>query len=106
MQNITFSSTKDLKIFFNDKKFTKILIICGKNSYKNSGAYKIINELTKDKEIYIYYKQSFFTEYLELNKIIQTIKKYSPDLIVAIGGGSVIDYAKISNVLIDCEDIK
>ena len=106
MQNLSFSSTDELKIFFQEKKFKKILIICGKNSFKKSGAEKIIDEISKSKKIIIYYKTTFFTEFIELTQIIQAIKKYSPDLIVAIGGGSVIDYAKISNVLIDCEDIK
>ena len=106
MQNLSFSSTDELKIFFQEKKFKKILIICGRNSFKKSGAEKIIDEISQSKKIIIYYKKTLFTEFIELTQIIQAIKKYSPDLIVAIGGGSVIDYAKISNVLIDCEDIK
>ena len=106
MKNLSFSSKEDLKIFFQDKKFRNILIISGNNSFKNSGAEKIISEVLKNKKVFIYNKKSFFTEFIELIEIIKIIKKYSPDLIVAIGGGSVIDYAKISNVLVDCEDIK
>ena len=30
MQDILFSTKDDLKLFFQDKKFQKILIICGK----------------------------------------------------------------------------
>ena len=38
MENINFPSTKELKILLNEKKIQKILIICGKNSYRSSGA--------------------------------------------------------------------
>ena len=35
----------------------------------------------------------------ELIKIINDIKSFKPDLVLAIGGGAVIDYAKIANVV-------
>ena len=35
----------------------------------------------------------------ELIKIIKDIKNFKPDLILAVGGGAVIDYAKIANVV-------
>ena len=50
MQNFSFSSTNELKIFLKDKKFKKILIICGETSFKGSGADKIINNLLIDKK--------------------------------------------------------
>ena len=106
MENISFSSIDDLKLLFQEKKFKKILIICGKNSFKKSGADKIINKITENNKIIFYYKKKFLTEFNELIEIIETIKKNLPDLIVAVGGGSVIDYAKISNVLVGCENIK
>ena len=34
------------------------------------------------------------------------LKKSSPDLIVAIGGGSVLDYAKIANVLTSSQNLQ
>ena len=41
---------------------------------------------------------------VELKEIIK-IKEFSPDIIIAVGGGSVIDYAKIANVLTDSSNI-
>ena len=46
-----------------------------------------------------FFKKFAYPDVGELKLIISTIKEFSPDLIVAIGGGSVLDYAKISNVL-------
>ena len=42
----------------------------------------------------------------ELKNIIKDLKAFSPDLIIAIGGGSVIDYAKISNTLDNSSDLE
>ena len=35
----------------------------------------------------------------ELITIIKEIRNYKPNLLLAIGGGTVIDYAKIANVV-------
>ena len=48
----------------------------------------------------------FFPEYSELIQIIEEIKLYSPDLIIAAGGGSVLDYAKIANTIFYEENLE
>ena len=93
------SSIDDIKIFLNDKSFKKIFILCGKNSFFNSGAKKFIEESLKKKEIRYLYKESNFPELDELIKIIKNIREFKPDLILAIGGGAIIDYAKIANLV-------
>ncbi|WP_440938061.1 iron-containing alcohol dehydrogenase [Candidatus Pelagibacter sp.] len=93
------NNLKDLKVFLNDKKFKKILIFCGKKSFEISGAKKFIENFIKDKETEILFKNSDIPIFEELINIVKKIKHFKPDLILAIGGGSVIDYAKIANVI-------
>ena len=44
MNDLSFSSQRDLDIFFKAEKFKKVLIICGETSYKSSGANKILDK--------------------------------------------------------------
>ena len=106
MKNLNFSSISDLKKILANNKINKILVICGKISFEKSGANKIIKDLLKKKQTNFFYKNFAYPDISELKKIIIEIKKFSPDFIIAIGGGSVLDYAKIANVLFDSENIE
>lgn len=106
MSNISFSSVNELKVLLKEKKLQKILLICGENSFEASGASKILRDLLKNKELKIFKKKFSYPELNELNRIIESLKDFSPDLILAVGGGSVIDYAKIANVLTESKNLK
>ena len=106
MNNLKFSSFSDLELFFKTEKFKKIFIICGENSYINSGAEKLLYKLLKNKFTHFFFKKFPYPDIEELNKIIKDLKDFSPDLIIAIGGGSVLDYAKIANSLALNNDLK
>ena len=93
------SSTHDIKKFLNDNSFKKIFILCGKNSFITSGAKKFIEESLIKKEVKFLYKISNIPILEELIKIINDIRNFKPDLILAIGGGAIIDYAKIANLV-------
>ena len=105
MNNFSFSSSNELSMFLSNEKFGKTLVIAGKNSYIASGAGKILEKLLVKKNTFYYFKQSPYPDLEELKKIIDYIKKISPKLIIAIGGGSVLDYAKIANVLNDSDNL-
>ena len=98
MKDDKLTSIKDLRYFFKDKKFNKVFIVAGKKSYFLSGAEKIFDPLLKAKNKQFFFKSSTYPEINELKKLILLIKKFQPDLILAIGGGSVIDYAKMANL--------
>ena len=93
------NSISDIKKFINDKSFKKIFILCGKKSFKNSGAETLFKQSICNKKFKLFYKNSEIPIFDELVEIINTIRNYKPDLILAIGGGAVIDYAKIANVV-------
>ena len=99
MNDLSLFSKQDLFLFVKKEKFKKIFILCGKKSFKKSGAQNILSSILKEKHTYFYFKLSPYPEINELKKIIYSIKEFSPDLIISIGGGSVIDYAKIAKVL-------
>ncbi len=100
------NTIEDIKKFIKDKSFKKIFILCGKKSFMNSGAEKIIKNSVDSKEIKYFYKNSELPIYEELIEIILEIKNFKPDLILAVGGGAVIDYSKISNLVDVRPDLK
>ena len=99
------SNISDIKRFLDDKSFKKIFVLTGRKSFLRSGAKKYITKFLNKKETKYFYKISTLPILEELNKITNDIKLFKPDLILAIGGGSVIDYAKISNVIDQNENL-
>ena len=93
------NSIEDIKKFISDTSFKKIFILCGKKSFTTSGAEKFFKKDLNKKEIKFFYKNSDLPILEELIEIIKEIRNFEPSLILAVGGGAVIDYAKIANVV-------
>ena len=93
------NTLNDLKHYLSDNKLIKIFLLCGNNSFSNSGARGFIDNNLKNKKTKFFFKESQIPEINELIKIIDEIRTFKPDLILAIGGGAIIDYAKIANVV-------
>ena len=100
------NSTENIKNFIIDNGFKRIFVLCGKKSFNTSGAEPFFKKLLNSKEFILFYKTSEFPILEELIKIINNIKNFKPDLIIAVGGGAVMDYAKIANVVDIRDDIK
>ena len=100
------NTTEDIQKFVNDNSFKKIFVLCGKKSFITSGAQIFFNKLLDKKEIKLFYKNSDLPILEELIEIIRNIKNFKPDLIIAVGGGAVIDYAKIANVVDIRDDLR
>lgn len=93
------SNLKEISSFLSDKKFNRCFLITGKNSYYKSGADKVFEKIFEEKILYKYFKKNSIPEFNELKNIIKLIEEFNPDLILAIGGGAVIDYAKSASCL-------
>ena len=92
-------SIEDVKRYIQDKSFKKIFVLCGKKSFINSGAKDFFKNKHNNNEIKFFYKTSEIPILDELIRIIKEIRIFKPNLILAIGGGTVIDYAKIANLV-------
>lgn len=91
--------------YIKQKKFYKIFIITGKKSFYKSCANTIFNKIGK-KDIKIFFKQKQFPDIEELKKIYLSLNSFKPNIIVAIGGGAVLDYGKIVSVINNYKNIK
>jgi len=98
MSYLNISTINDFKDLIKYKKFKNIFVISGKKSFYNSDAFKLF-KFSKDKIVEYYFKKQKLPEYPELITILNLVNKFKPDVIVAIGGGSVIDYAKIVSII-------
>ena len=78
------SKLSDFKKIISNKKFNKIFFDYRKNSYFKSKADKFFN-FPKNKLIKFYFKRSFLPEFDELKIIINELRNFDPDLILAIG---------------------
>jgi len=88
-----------LKIILNKEKPDYIFLVTGKDSYTSSGAREKIESLLFS---YPHIRFSDFSsnpKIEDVEKGIELYKKENSDLIIAVGGGSVIDMAKAINIL-------
>jgi len=82
----------------------RILVVSGKQSFKKSGAKEVLKNHLKDEEV-IYY--SDFSPNPKLNEAVygsQYAREFGVQVIIAVGGGSVIDMAKVIKALLASPD--
>ncbi|MCK4752347.1 MAG: phosphonoacetaldehyde reductase [Planctomycetes bacterium] len=94
---IGFESLKQLALALSELSAKRIFLVTGENSYSISGAEKYLTELLSDYEIKRFYDFSSNPKIEEANKGIELFRRAEFDTVVAVGGGSVIDMAKLIN---------
>lgn len=98
-QLVSFGANNDsfLKDLFRSKRWKKCFMVTGKKSFETSGAKDFINDSIKENVISIGQFSDFENNpnIIDLQEGLKKIREYKPDVIVAIGGGSVIDMGKL-----------
>ncbi len=99
MQNTIIHPDAILEIESIIKKYAadNIFLITGKDSYKNSGAKNKIKDSLKGRKITHFWDFKTNPEINDLQKGISVFNKSKCEIIISVGGGSVIDMAKLIN---------
>lgn len=102
---IEYSSLEKLTDFFEHDKTSKIFLIHGANSFKQSGAAEIMEKIFGNR---ISYFNDFSTnpKIEDVEKGIGKYKEANSKNIIAIGGGTAIDLAKLIKGLAQSKNIR
>ena len=92
-------SINKLPEILNDFKTKKVFLVTGKQSFTESGTESKINKLLSGFEVKRFFDFDTNPKIEDIEKGLKEFKNFSPDIIVAIGGGSVIDIAKSVGIL-------
>lgn len=91
--------TKELSNLLEKYNSQKVFLITGKDSYVKSGAKFHLDKILSGKQVLRYSEFSQNPKIKDLFKGAEEFRSFLPDMIIAIGGGSVIDTAKLLSVL-------
>ncbi len=98
-QKIFHKNQKDeLKSLISKIEPKRIFIVRDNNSYQISGAESFINQLVGEKELVSFYDFNPNPQLQDLKKGIELFQRGKFDLIIAIGGGSVLDMGKLIRI--------
>lgn len=96
-------SSQNISCYLQKYKTNKIFVVCGKNSSKTKVIKKSIKNLKKAYDIFLFSGFSSNPKYEDALKGTLLFKKSKAKIIIAIGGGSAIDIAKLINAF-QCYD--
>lgn len=87
----------------------RVLLVSGKRSFESSGSAREMLPILSGINLQRFCEFSQNPKIEDIRRGVELVKQFSPDLVVAVGGGSVIDMAKLINGIaaqsVDCEAV-
>ncbi len=93
-------SSKDLKNLVEQYGANKIFLVTGKGSYQNSGAQDFVERALESTAYVRFFEFEQNPKYEDVVLGTELFRESQCDIIIAIGGGSVIDMAKLINIFV------
>jgi alcohol dehydrogenase len=94
----------ELLDLINKKNIKSVFLVTGKKSYKTTGAEKKLSILLQNCKVTRFFDFEVNPKLEDVLTGVKLLTKEKSELIIAVGGGSVIDVAKSINVLINYDN--
>ncbi len=99
IEYLGFNSINKLSKILEDNSFYKIFLITGKDSFEKTIIKKVILEILNDYDYFQFYDFSPNPKIDDIKKGLELFKKKKFDVVLSVGGGSVIDMGKCISIL-------
>lgn len=96
------SSLVKIKDTINKTNASKVLLVTGKNSYESSGAKYIMDQCLTDLDVVHFFDFSVNPKIDDVYKGLDLLNGKKPDLMISVGGGSVMDMTKLLKASLGC----
>jgi len=91
-------SIETLSKIISAHKTKNVFLVTGKKSYHLSGAENLLNKFLKDLEVFHFNEFSENPKLEDIENGIEQFKNSGSEIVIAVGGGSVIDIGKLINI--------
>lgn len=101
MKQIIISGEDSFNLLFNylsESAVKRIFLVRGKESFFRNGASDYFLDIEEKFAVYHFFDFSVNPKIEDVERGVQEFNKFNSDIIIAIGGGSVIDMAKLINL--------
>lgn len=88
-------SITSIKSILQNEKSKRVFLVTGNQSFEKSGAKDVLFPLLKEYDVFHFTDFELNPKFEDILKGVQLLHSFKPDILIAIGGGSVIDTAKL-----------
>ena len=90
---------RDFEDYFHSLGIDRVFLVTGKDSYSESGASAAIDRLLDGKHVTRFNEFTANPDVLEVSAGAELLRRHPADVVLAIGGGSVLDMGKCVSLL-------
>jgi alcohol dehydrogenase class IV len=91
------SGVQDILAMAMELSPKKILVVGGFNSFRHVSGPSLVEQLSAEIQVVTWHHRLGFVDNSEASDLLRAARAFNPDLIIGIGGGVSMDYAKIAS---------
>jgi alcohol dehydrogenase class IV len=98
-EHFGFGTIKKLEGILEETSAKKVFLVTGKNSYASCGAENSLRGLLGKYGFSRFYDFEENPKIEDVRRGMNSFRKFNPDLVIGVGGGTALDMAKLLNIL-------